>query len=325
MPGRNAVTLRDVAEATGYTINTVSRALKNKPDIGHDTCLTIQRVAREMGYVRNDIASSLRSGRTRTLAMIVGGLSNPFYTILADFVQQEAFRLNYGLMLLCSQDDPEMELNAVEMAISRRADGVLITPLADDTPALARLRESGMPYLLLNRYFEDGSDDCVVSNDEEGGCLAGRYLIGQGHRRLAMLSFFPVAYSARKRYEGFRRACREAGLADPLYAQTSEDDDIRRQLLAWWDEGVTGLFSFCDAEAWKVLSLMRDCGLDMPGDMALVGYDNLQQALSLPLAIPSVDGHLREEAAAAVATIRHRIHHPDLPRQRIILPVSMDP
>ena len=81
------VTLQDIAQATGFTVNTVSRALKNKDDISRETCLKIQQVAREMGYVRNYIASSLRSGRTKTIAMIAGSMTNPFYAILADQIQ----------------------------------------------------------------------------------------------------------------------------------------------------------------------------------------------------------------------------------------------
>ena len=77
------VTLQDIARATGYTVNTVSRALKNKEDISRETCLQIQQVAREMGYVRNYIASSLRSGRTKTIAMIAGSMTNPFYAACA--------------------------------------------------------------------------------------------------------------------------------------------------------------------------------------------------------------------------------------------------
>ena len=150
------VTLEDVAKATGYTINTVSHALKNKPDISVQTREYIQKVAREMGYVRNYIASSLRSGRTKTIALISGTLTNQFYVVLADLLQREAFRLGYTLMILCSQDDPEMELSTVEMAVSRQADGVLIIPWSDSSPALTMLRESGIPFVLLNRRRTDG-------------------------------------------------------------------------------------------------------------------------------------------------------------------------
>ena len=97
------VTLADIARATGLSVNTVSRALKNKDDISRETCKRVQQVAHEMGYVRNYLASSLRSGRTRTLAMIMGSIINPFYAILADLIQREAVSLGYSLMILSSQ------------------------------------------------------------------------------------------------------------------------------------------------------------------------------------------------------------------------------
>ena len=122
------VTLQDIARATGYTSNTVSRALKDKTDIAPETRKLIQKKAREMGYVRNYIASSLRSGRTKTIALISGTMSNPFYAVLADLIQREAFRLGYSLMILCSLDDPETEISMVEMALSRQVDGILIIP-----------------------------------------------------------------------------------------------------------------------------------------------------------------------------------------------------
>ena len=96
------VTLHDIAKATGYTINTVSRALKDKDDISRETCAYVHRVAREMGYVRNYLASSLRSGRTKTLAMIAGSMLNPFYAILTDLIQREAISLGYSLLILCA-------------------------------------------------------------------------------------------------------------------------------------------------------------------------------------------------------------------------------
>ena len=89
-PALRPVTLHDIAEATGYTINTVSRALKDKDDISRETRAYIQQVARKMGYVRNYLASSLRSGRTRTLAMIIGSMINPFYAILTDLIQRDS-------------------------------------------------------------------------------------------------------------------------------------------------------------------------------------------------------------------------------------------
>ena len=317
------VTLQDIAKATGYTVNTVSRALKNKDDIARETCERIQKVAREMGYVRNYLASSLRSGRTRTLAMIAGSMTNPFYAILADLIQQEAVRLGYSLVILGSRDDPDTELNAVRMALFRQVDGVLITPCSFDSPALSVLRASRVPFVLLSRYQEGARDDCVYCNDEEGGYLAGKYLIESGHTKLAMLAYHEVVFSSRERFSGFRRACREAGLPDHVrFACLDDPAAVLSRLEKWISEGVTGLFSFCDVEAWNSITLLESAGYRVPDDLTVVGFDNILGYVRFPKPISSVDCHLQEEACLAIDLIRNRIHNPDLPPQQVCLPVT---
>ena len=317
------VTLSDIAAATGYTVNTVSRALKDKEDISRDTCRLIQEKAKEMGYVRNYLASSLRSGRTRTLAMIAGSMVNPFYAILADLIQQEAVRLGYSLMILCSRDDPEMEQQMVEMALSRQVDGVLITPCSFESPALSTLRASGVPFVLLSRYQDHTRDDCVYCNDEEGGYLAAKYLLETGHRKLAMLSYRQVVFSSKERFSGFRRACAEAGLPeqDVFYACPENPASILPQLRSWLDQGVTGLFSFCDVEAWNTITLLEGAGVRIPEDLTVVGFDNILGYIQFPKPISSVDCNLQEEACVAIDLIRRRIHEPSLPPQQFRLPV----
>ncbi|MBR3644086.1 MAG: LacI family DNA-binding transcriptional regulator [Parasporobacterium sp.] len=322
---KKRVTLQDIADATGYTVNTVSRALKNKDDISRETCEMIQKKAHEMGYVRNYLASSLRSGRTKTLAMIAGSMINPFYAILADLIQQEAVRLGYSLIILCSRDDSEAELHAVEMALSRQVDGILITPCSFDSPALATLRSTGVPYVLLSRYQDNTKDDCVYCNDSQGGYLAGRYLLESGHRKLAMLSYRPVVFSSKERFSGFRRAWDEAGIpeTDVFYGCPDDPAGILPQLLSWLKQGVTGLFSFCDVEAWNTITLLDGAGFHVPEDLTVIGFDNILRYIRFPKPISSVDCHLQEEACAAIDFIRKRIHDPSLPPQQLCLPVSL--
>jgi LacI family transcriptional regulator len=319
------VTLQDIARATGFTVNTVSRALKNKEDISRETCLKIQQVARDMGYVRNFLASSLRSGRTKTLALIAGSMMNPFYSVLTDLIQQEAGRLGYSVMVFCSREEQDTELRAVENALSRQVDGILITPCSFDSPALSMLRSSGVPFVLLSRYQEGTRDDCVYCNDEEGGYLAGRHLIDGGHRHLAMLTHHQVAFSSRERFTGFRRACREAGLPEEnvRFACLEDPDRILAQLKEWIAEGITGLFSFCDVEAWSTITLLESAGFHVPGDLTVVGFDNILSYLKFPKPISSIDCCLQEEARAAIEMIRRRIHDSSLPQQQLCLPVSL--
>lgn len=319
------VTLQDIAQATGYTSNTISRALKDKPDIAPETRKLIQQKAREMGYVRNYIASSLRSGRTKTIALISGTMSNPFYAVLADLIQREAFRLGYSLMILCSLDDPETEISTVEMALSRQVDGILMIPWSSHSPALETLRRSGVPFVLLNRFVGDEHDDYIICDEEQGGYLVGRHLIEAGHKKLAMITHMDVTYSTRTRFRGFRRACEEAGIAGPdiAYAQVSRKEDILRQLLQWKREGFTGIFSFCDVEAWEEIDLLEKAGLRVPEDMAVVGFDNIAGYINYPRSLCSVDCNYKEEAVLAVDFLRNRIHNPAMPPQKKTMPVSL--
>ncbi len=319
------VTLQDIARVTGYTVNTVSRALKNKEDISRETCLKIQQVAREMGYVRNYIASSLRAGRTKTLAMIVGSLLNPFYAILCNLIQEEALRMGYGLMILCSNDDQAAETRVVEMALSRQVDGVLITPCSFESPALSLLRTSGIPFVLLSRFLEGETDDCVICDDEQGGYLAGSHLIAHGHRHLAMFSFHHVVYSSRKRFDGFQRACLEAGIPveNIHYAEFEQEEDPMLRLQAWMESGVTGIFAFCDVEAWSIISRMEAAGLLASQSVEFVGFDHISRYVSFMKPISSIDPQLEEEARIAVNMIRKRFHDPSLPPQQITLPVRL--
>ena len=324
MPKDNSrVTLHDIAKATGFTVNTVSRALKNKDDISRETCLHIQQVAREMGYVRNYIASSLRSGRTKTIAMIAGSMMNPFYAVLGDLIQQEAVRLGYSLMILGSRDDPDTEIRMVEMALSRQVDGVLITPCSFESPALDLLRSSGIPFVLLSRYLEGSQDDCVICDDAQGGYLAAKHLIDRGHRDLAMISFRHVVFSSRKRFEGFQRACLESGIPERNihYAEPENNDEILPQLQRWQEEGVTGLFSFCDVEAWSTITMLENTGHSHA--FSVVGFDNIMRYINFPKPICTIDPHLREEAVTAIDLLRRRIHDPSLPPQQIVLPVEL--
>lgn len=320
------VTLQDIADATGVTVNTVSRALKNKSDISRATCERIQKVAEGMGYIKNYMASSLRSGRTHIIAMICGGMINPYYAILADSIQLEALRRGYSLMILASRDDPELERQAVEMAVARQVDGVLLFPGIGNCTSLDTLKASGLPFVVMSRELEEEpAVDRIVCDEEKGGRLAAGHLIAEGHRKLAMLSSFDVVYSTRLRLKGFRDACLEAGIPekDIFSAVCPDAEGITRTLLDWHHKGVTGLFMFCDMEAWNAIDLLRQQGLSVPGDFGIVGFDNIQGSINLSTPVCSIDCRLAEEAALGIQMLRQRIHHPELPPQTAVLDVSL--
>ncbi|MDD3411551.1 MAG: LacI family DNA-binding transcriptional regulator [Eubacteriales bacterium] len=316
------VTLADVARATGYTVNTVSRALKNKSDISRATCETIQRVADEMGYVSNYMASSLRSGRSRTLGVIVGGMSNPFYSIMVDYLHDAAAELGYTVLVMCSRDHEELELKSVASQISRQVDGILLYPSYGCEQSLQLMRSAGTPFVLVSRTPNAPDCDCAVCDEEQGGYLAAKHLIEAGHRKLAFLFAYDVMYSSERRIRGFRHAADEAGIppCDLRFYQHTSDDDTQRQLLAWRREGVTGLFTFCDMEAWNAISLMHACGLSVPGDFSVVGFDNIQGKLHFPLPLCTIDSDMEGLARAALRLLISRVDGDDSPPRQLVFP-----
>ena len=334
--GIQRVTMQDIARQTGYSVNTVSHALRNKDDISRDTRERIQRVAREMGYMGNQIASSLRSGRTRTLAVILGNMSNPFYGIMGDTIQDAAAARDYSLLFMCSRDRPDLEEQMVEAAVARRVDGILLFPTNESLRTVERLKSMGIPFVLMSRALGEGIADSVVCDEPQGAYLAVNHLIQSGRRKLAYLSNLRIVYSYDKRLEGFNRACDEAGIPradrhtyihfDPARSHPPVPDwyaSITNKLLRWREEGVDGLFVFCDEEAWHVQSVLQQTPALQSWNVGIVSFDNIQGTQHFPADLCSVDCNFSGMARQAIDLLRDRIHGDDRPPQSIVCPVRL--
>lgn len=319
------VTLQDIAKRTGVTVNTVSRALKNKPDISPTTCQRIQQVAQEMGYVRNYAASSLRSGRTKTLGLILGAMSNPYYAVVADAVHEAASAFGYTLLTLTTREDPEQEMRAVETALSRQVDGILLFPGRDAKAAIQRMRETRMPYVLMSRSLGSDADDCVTCDEDEGGYLATRHLIEAGRRNLAFLCGSEIVYSTQHRLQGFHRACNEAGIpTENRHVMINPGFmEIPEVLKQWHQQGVDGVFVFNDMEAWNAISSLEMQGIRIPEDMAVVGYDNIQAKIGFPMPLCTVDPSINEMIDIALEVLRKRIRREEMAPQLIKVPARL--
>ena len=321
--GTKRVLLQDIASETGYTVNTVSRALQNKPDISKATAAHIQQVAAQMGYVRNNIASSLRSGRSRTIAVIVGGASNPFYAIMIDSIHNLAEEIGYTMLVLCTRDLVEQERKAILTSISRQVDGILLYPSNQPEVNIALLQQSGIPFVLVSRHTEHAEYDYVVSDEETGGYLAGKHLIEAGHRKLAFVYSYEVIYSSIQRVNGFLRAAHEAGIpeSDIRMFQYQSEPQCADQLIRWREEGVSGLFLFCDIEAWQLMGLMEKLGLRE--NFSLVGFDNIQGIIGFPSPLCTIDSSIQDVSKAAFDILIRRINGDRSPVLEKVFPVRL--
>lgn len=330
------VTLHDIAREAGYSVNTVSHALRSMPDVAPETAKHILEVARSMDYVPNNLASSLRSGHTQAIAVIVGSLSNPFYGIMVDILQECALRAGYTLMIMCSREDQEIEYKLAEQAINRRADGVLLFPNAYSIPTVDRLREANIPFVLMNRALEQNQTDNVVCDEEQGAYLATMHLLEHGVNKPVYLAASTIVYASEQRIHGFLRACREAGIPDedrricvmsdlPAAQEGLPVDTTipSEQLIALKNEGFNGLICFCDIQAWRVLYALHNTPGIAPDDFAIVSFDNIEGILSFPISLCSVDCNFESIAQQGFDLLRARINGDDRPPQTIVLPVHL--
>jgi LacI family transcriptional regulator, galactose operon repressor len=288
----SSVGIKDVALRAGVSLGTVSNVLNNPSVVSPATRERVERAIGELGYVRNESARQLRAGSSRTLAYVVLDASNPFFTDVARGAQQVAEEAGLGLYLCNSNQDPTVEHRYLDLLVEQRVRGVLITPIDPDGDELTQLPERGIPLVMVDRSTDSGS--CSVSVDDiAGGALAARHLLEHGHRRIVYVGGPTTLPQVRDRHDGARKVVRAAGLADdallsmPTEAMTVADGRLAgQQVLALPAESrPTAAFCANDLLALGFLQAMTRQGVEVPGQMAIVGYDDIEfaEAAAVPL------------------------------------------
>ncbi len=275
-----AVTLRDIARATGVSVNTVSRALTGKSDINAATKSRVQAAAELLGYQPNLPARSLVLGRTRSLGLVVTDCTNQFYAMLIRAVEDVAYSNGYSLLLATSNETVEREAAALQMLRERRVDGMLLSPVAVDAPHLGRFVDGSFPCVLLTRRPTGYKGPFVGTDNAQAAELAMRHLLELGHRRIAHLTLAGGGISAKTRLQGYRRELTRAGVpADHRFELAAPQTiaggrDAVAALLAR-EPRPTAVFTYNDAQAVGVMLGLRDAGIAVPAEMSVIGFDGI--------------------------------------------------
>jgi LacI family transcriptional regulator len=310
---KTRVTLKDIALKTGYTVNTVSHALKDKNDISEATKKKIQHEAKKMGYINNILAGSLRSGITKTIAIIIADISNPIFSIKVKEIDRVLRRYHYNTIIINTDEDSEIEYDGVLSAIGRKVDGIIICPTQKDKRIFNLMRMHNIPFVLLGRRFNKGKKmSSVIWDDENGGYLATNHLIELGKKRILFLNGPSYLSNSQDRHNGYIRALTEHGLQmDPqlLVSTDISGNTACETLREIIQSGVKfdALLAFSDFVAWEAISTLKEFGKDVPRDIPIVGFDDLQSHLKIPLPITSIGADKAAEAEAAVRILLNDI------------------
>jgi len=287
---KKTVSIQDIAQAAGVSHTTVSRALKDSPLISAEVREHIQQLAREMGYIPNALAQSLRGQPTGTIGVVVTTIGDPFFSRVVRGIEEVARRENLSIFLSTSNNDPERELAVIETFHRRRVDGIIVADSRLNEQYEQRLVEIHVPAVLINHQAEARLEHLrSVSSDDYGGARAAvEYLLGLGHRAIGYLGAGSRPRSNRIRMQAYCDALQAAGIpfhdewvhVEPPQALAYVDDVAagRRYLPQLLESGVTAVFCYNDMTAVGALLACRDLGRAVPRDLSLVGFDDIELA-----------------------------------------------
>jgi len=311
------VTMWDIARRAGVSVTTVSRALNDKPDISKQTKARILAIAEELNYAINVHAQALASGDSKTLGLIVADSANPFYAKITRGVEDTARAHGYGVILCNTSEDSEREIGAHQMLREKRVDGMLITSILTGLDPLRRLEQESVPFVLLNRYLEGIDADCVLNDNRQGAYEATAHLCALGHRRIIHLTGPQQISSVRERLAGYREALEEHDIPfDPQLVLRCDlklegGYQLAKAAIPTLSPRPTAVFAYSDLLAIGVLKALRELGLRVPQDIALVGYDDIEFAPFVEPPLTTVAQYAYEIGQKGTEILLEKIHWPE--------------
>jgi LacI family transcriptional regulator, galactose operon repressor len=281
------VTIKDVARVSGVSSMTVSRVINGSEHVRPVTRQRVERAIAELGYVPSRLARGLIRQKTGTLALIVPDVANPFFTLIVRGAEDVARRAGYRMILCDTRADLAIEREVIEEMIAHRVEGIAIAPVSDRSRGhLQRLARFGVQFVLIDRTVPGVESDVVVGDSVGGAHRLVEHLISRGHRRIGFITESDDVSTARDRRQGYLAALAAAGLAlDPsLIVRSTVDppggfDGMRRLLeLA---EPPTAVFTVNNLVALGAIEAVRSRDLEVPDDVALVCFDDIEYASRL--------------------------------------------
>ena len=280
-------TIRDVARLSGVSPMTVSRVINDSDRVSPETRRRVEQAISELGYVPSRLARGLSRQRTGTLAVIVPDVANPFFTAILRAAEEVARRADYHVILGDTRSDLTVERDVIEELIAHRVEGIMIAPVSDRSAThLRRLAEFGVPFVLIDRVVPGVDCDVVLGDSSGGARRLVEHLVALGHRRIGFIVESEEVSTARDRRAGYEAALTAAGIAlDPALVVTASADpsggSVGMSRLLELDERPTAVFTVNNLAAVGAIEAVRAAGLEVPDDVALVCFDDIEYASRL--------------------------------------------
>jgi LacI family transcriptional regulator len=318
-------TIKDVAARAGISYTTVSHVVNGTRPVSERVRSKVEAAIAELGYVPSGVARSLRVRATATLGLLLPNASNPYFAELARGIEDHAERNGYSVILCNSDDDIDKQLRYLRVLLERRIDGLIVATVASDAAFAQALANLRVPLVLVDRSLEGVSADQLRVDHEQGAYLATRHLLELGHRRIVCIGGPASTQVAQLRAAGYRRALGEAGVEVQAVVDcpfTSPAGHAAAQSLLAAEPRPTAIFAGNDMIALGVLRAAAERGLQVPQQLSVVGFDDIEVSRYLHPALTTVGQCIGQLGEQVAARLLERIRTPELAvTQQMIEPI----
>ena len=322
------VTLKDIGKEVGVSATTVSRALNNKSDISYEVKQKIKEVAERLGYSPNALARSLKAKKTSSIGVLIADIADSFFAPIVKGIENTAREMGYSIILCDTGEEYEQEKLALQMMLEKRVDGLLITPSQTEYGDILELKRKKIPFVLVGRHFDLVESDYVITDDIKGAFSATDYLIKKGHKKILFINGPNYISSAKERLVGYKRALQEhAILLDKSLVKEGalkmEDGyRIMKEILSAGTK-FTAVFAYCDFVVLGIMQALEEGKLKIPGDIAIVGYDDVAFARFLQVPLTTVHIPKYELGKEAMKLLKKKIEGEIQETQSVVLETKL--
>lgn len=326
------VRMKDIARELGLSVVTISKVLRNHPDIAEETRERVLKRVKELDYQPNVMARSLVTGRSYLIGLVVPDLLHPFFAEIAKSLSAAVGKQGYSTIIASSEESAEWEEKEIQSLTGRRLDALVIASAGNNLELFQRLERHNLPYVLIDREIEGLSANFVGMNDEAAGRIATEHLIGQGCRSIAHIKGRENSTGIR-RFEGYRSALQKHGIhysSSLVIPRPIVDIESTRmgaeamRILLKRHPVPDGVFAYNDPLAIGAMTAIFEAGMRIPEDIKVIGCGNLHYDGFLRVGLSSIDQNSRaigeHTAAILLAMLGSKVRPPST---RVVLEPSL--
>lgn len=326
------ISINDIARALGISPSTVSRALKDHPDISTETKRVVKEYAEQVNYRPNALALSLKRQRSNTLGLVIPEIVHHFFSSVISGIEELAYAKGYRLIICQSNEDYQREVINTQVLLDNRVDGIFISmsKTTKDHGHFKDLIDSGIPLVFFDRVSEEVETDRVVTADFDGALIATSHILERGCKKILHLASPQHLLIGRLRLGGYQKALTNYGITqNPAYIlqcdTRKEVFELKDQILRLAPE-IDGIFAVNDFTAIAAMQLLQENGYKIPDNIAVTGFGNDPIASIASPPLTTVEQRGFEMGRQAVEILIRRIENPStfIDFQTRVIPVSIE-